>query len=82
VTDQPPFIGDAAAFGERCATNNEARFLTGKWHVVPFDKNTFCLLRRSLHLNSRKYEPQMTRARKGGKKKEEDRQSTRRRYRW
>jgi hypothetical protein len=30
VTDQPLFIEDAAAFGERCAMNNEVRLVTGQ----------------------------------------------------
>jgi hypothetical protein len=56
VSDQPLFFDDAAALDEWCRTDNEARPLTGKWHLVPVQKGTLRLLRRSNRLHRGQYQ--------------------------
>jgi hypothetical protein len=56
VSDLPIFFNDAASLDEWCRANNEVRPLTCKWHLVPIQKDTLRLLRRSNRLNPGQYQ--------------------------
>ncbi|KAF8857603.1 hypothetical protein BDZ45DRAFT_690829 [Acephala macrosclerotiorum] len=77
VNDLPFFFNDAAALDEWCRTNNEARPLTGKWHLVPIQKDTLRLLRRSKRLNPGQYRRPTKRTRKDMREGEDKSRSKR-----
>ncbi|KAE9367054.1 kinase-like protein [Stipitochalara longipes BDJ] len=62
VSNLPLFFDDAASLDEWCRKNNEARPLTGKWHLVPVQKDTLHILRRSNRLNRGQYQRATKRA--------------------
>ncbi|KAE8440765.1 hypothetical protein EG329_006600 [Mollisiaceae sp. DMI_Dod_QoI] len=72
VDDLPLFFDDISSLDAWCCANNEGKPLTGNWHLVPIQKHTLRILRRSSRLNRRQYQRSVKRTRDDQEEEEEE----------